>query len=48
MGEWTIASDGTRMRLDETDGGDLAVSVEFDKGASLRLCTVDDVLLGFA
>ena len=41
MGEWTSASDGTRMRLDATDVGDLAVTVEFDKGASLRLCTLD-------
>ena len=41
MGEWATAADGSRMRFGETDAGDLAVEVEFDKGASLYLRTVD-------
>ena len=40
-GEWVVASDSSRFQLQPTDSGDLSVAVEFKRGRSLRLNTLD-------
>ena len=41
MGEWTVASDGSRFRLRQAGDGDLGVDVELGRGQILRFSTLD-------
>lgn len=40
-GGWTDAAGGVRFRVGETDGGDLAVELDFRRGRRLRVNTLD-------
>ena len=40
-GEWTDARGGVKFRARETDGGDLAIELDFLKGMRLRVNTLD-------
>ena len=40
-GGWTDAAEGVRFRVDEANGGDLAIELDFRRGMRLRVNTLD-------